>query len=47
MWLCPPPQEDTEHIGRYPEKPLLMYIIYMINSIVGWVKWEKDLKLSH
>ena len=25
---------------------MLMYIIYMINSIVGWVKWERDLRIT-
>ena len=25
---------------------MLMYLIYMINSIVGWIKWEKDVKAS-
>ena len=25
---------------------MLMYIIYMINSIVGWIKWERDIKIA-
>ncbi len=25
---------------------MLMYIIYMINCIVGWVKWERDLRIT-